>query len=66
MYPVLPADLFELGELSDRAGAGRNIGEARTDGEESRRDRDAELAGQLVAGDDRPGHLDPCVYRPAA
>ena len=48
----------------DAADAGGDMRHARADGEELGRDRDAELAGGVIAGDDRPGHL--CAYRPAA
>ena len=43
----------------DRAEASGDIRHAGADGEEFRRDGDAELAGGIVSGDDRPGHLNP-------
>ena len=43
----------------DRAEAGGDIGHTRADGEEFCRNSDAELAGGIVSGDDRPGHLSP-------
>ena len=43
----------------DAADAGGDVRHARADGEEFRCDRDAELAGCGIAGDDRPSHLRP-------
>jgi hypothetical protein len=40
----------------DAADTARDMGDARSDGEKPGRDRDAELAGGFVTGDDRPGH----------
>jgi hypothetical protein len=39
------------------ANPGGDIGHAPADREKLRRDRNTELAGGVVAGDDRPGHL---------
>ena len=41
----------------DAADAGRDMGHARAHREELRRDRYSELAGGIVSGNDRPGHL---------
>ena len=41
----------------DAADVGGDMRHARADREEFCRDRDAELAGGIVAGDDRPGHF---------
>ena len=43
----------------DAANTGRDMRHARADGEEFGRNRDAELAGLGIAGDDRPSHLKP-------
>ena len=43
------------------ADAGRDMRHTRADREEFSRNRNADLAGGLVAGDDRPGHLSACL-----
>ena len=50
---------IDEGLRRDGAEAGRDVGHACPDGEETGCDRDAELAGGRIACDDRPGHMLP-------
>ena len=52
---------IDQGLRGDAADAGGDVRHPRADREKSRRDRDADLAGRIVAGDDRPGHISTCL-----
>jgi hypothetical protein len=54
--PGAPVKRVHQGLRRQRSGARFEVGHARADGEELCGDRDADLAGAVVTGDDRPGH----------